>query len=116
MRSIGGKALKWISPGHPGVPDRICFFPPHAVGSPGPIVFVEVKGEGEAVVPKSNQERTLNLLNDYFGHSCAVIRTKYEVENLIRVYKEAMNELRGKAKSDSSNTIQEQQDPTDSTG
>ena len=24
MRSLGGKAYKWVSPGNDGVPDRIC--------------------------------------------------------------------------------------------
>lgn len=33
----GGKAYKWVSPGNPGVPDRICLFPGARV------VFVELK-------------------------------------------------------------------------
>lgn len=33
----GGKAYKWVSPGNPGVPDRICLFPG------GRLVFVELK-------------------------------------------------------------------------
>lgn len=36
----GGKAYKWVSPGNPGVPDRICLFPG------GRIIFVELKQPG----------------------------------------------------------------------
>ncbi len=36
----GGKAYKWVSPGNPGVPDRICLFPGAR------IIFVELKRPG----------------------------------------------------------------------
>jgi hypothetical protein len=41
IEKIGGKALKFISPGMSGVPDRIILLP-H-----GRIVFVELKAPGE---------------------------------------------------------------------
>lgn len=40
MRKRGGKAYKWVSPGNPGVPDRIVVFG-------GQVVFVELKASGE---------------------------------------------------------------------
>lgn len=39
VRSLGGKAYKFISPDEPGVPDRLCLFPG------GRVVFVELKTE-----------------------------------------------------------------------
>jgi hypothetical protein len=39
VAEAGGKAFKWVSPGHVGVPDRICVLPE------GKIVFVEMKNE-----------------------------------------------------------------------
>ena len=37
IKSLGGKAYKWVSPGAPGVPDRIAILPG------GRIIFIEVK-------------------------------------------------------------------------
>jgi len=39
MRKIGGLSRKWVSPGNPGVPDRIYILPG------GKIYFVELKTE-----------------------------------------------------------------------
>lgn len=39
-KALGGISYKWVSPGHVGVPDRICLFPG------GKILFVEVKRPG----------------------------------------------------------------------
>ena len=41
IKSCGGWALKWVSPGCTGVPDRICVFPG------GRVIFIEVKRPGE---------------------------------------------------------------------
>lgn len=40
IRHLGGRAFKFVSPGCPGVPDRICVLPY------GRIIFVEVKRPG----------------------------------------------------------------------
>ncbi len=40
IKSLGGKAYKWVSPGAPGVPDRIVILPG------GRIIFIEVKRPG----------------------------------------------------------------------
>ena len=44
-KNMGGLALKFISPGYDGVPDRIVLFPG------GRIAFVEVKAPGEKPRP-----------------------------------------------------------------
>lgn len=40
IKALGGKAYKWVSPGAPGVPDRIAILPG------GKIIFIEVKRPG----------------------------------------------------------------------
>ena len=39
MKAIGGRAVKFVSPGLAGVPDRLCL-------RGGKVVFVELKSEG----------------------------------------------------------------------
>ncbi|MCB2300378.1 VRR-NUC domain-containing protein [Clostridium tagluense] len=59
IEKIGGKALKFVSPGMTGVPDRIVLLP-H-----GKIIFVELKAPGEKPSPmqkyRSKQFRTLGF-------------------------------------------------------
>lgn len=45
IEKIGGKALKFVSPGLSGVPDRIVLLPG------GKIIFVELKAPGEEPEP-----------------------------------------------------------------
>lgn len=45
VKNMGGMALKFVSPGFDGVPDRIVLLP-H-----GKIAFVELKAEGEKLRP-----------------------------------------------------------------
>lgn len=45
VKALGGQALKWVSPGMSGVPDRIVFLPG------GRIIFVEVKAPGKKLRP-----------------------------------------------------------------
>lgn len=40
VRRLGGRAFKFVSPGAPGVPDRLCVFPG------GRLIFIEVKRPG----------------------------------------------------------------------
>ena len=55
-KAMGGLALKFISPGYDGVPDRIVLFPG------GRIAFVEVKAPGKALRPlQVRRKRQLEL-------------------------------------------------------
>lgn len=45
VKALGGQALKWVSPGMSGVPDRIVFLPG------GRIILVEVKAPGKKLRP-----------------------------------------------------------------
>lgn len=56
-KAMGGLALKFISPGYDGVPDRIVLFPG------GRIAFVEVKAPGKTLRPlQVRRKRQLELL------------------------------------------------------
>lgn len=44
-KANGGLAMKWTSPGNPGVCDRICLLPG------GRVVFVELKAPGKKPTP-----------------------------------------------------------------
>lgn len=64
MRICGGLALKFVSPGVDGVPDRICLWPG------GRIAFAEVKKPGAK--PRPLQVRRAEQLRE-LGFSVAVI-------------------------------------------
>jgi len=53
VEAIGGKCMKFVSPGMSGVPDRICLFPG------GRVLFIETKAPGGKLRPlqrKRHQE------------------------------------------------------------
>lgn len=53
VEAIGGKCMKFVSPGMSGVPDRICLFPG------GRVIFIETKAPGGRLRPlqrKRHQE------------------------------------------------------------
>ncbi len=64
MRISGGLALKWVSPGWDGAPDRICLFPN------GKVAFAEVKKPGAK--PRPLQIRRMEQLRA-LGFTVAVI-------------------------------------------
>lgn len=74
MKSIGGRAYKWVSPGTVGVPDRICVFPS------GRIAFVEVKGTGGRL--SAAQECQITKL---LALECRVyvVWSRFEVDHMI---------------------------------
>ncbi|QAA31232.1 VRR-NUC domain-containing protein [Clostridium manihotivorum] len=71
---IGGKALKFVSPGVSGVPDRIVLLP-H-----GRIVFVELKAPGEK--PRKIQEYRARELRD-LGFEVKVIDSIEKVKEFV---------------------------------
>lgn len=56
VRRLGGRAFKFVSPGCPGVPDRICVLPY------GRIVFIEVKRPGRENGLSKQQKKIMNWL------------------------------------------------------
>ena len=71
---IGGKAIKFVSPGMSGVPDRIVLLP-H-----GRIVFIELKAPGKK--PRPIQIKRIKELKD-LGFDVRVIDSIDGVKNFI---------------------------------
>lgn len=65
IRSVGGRAFKWVCPGMTGAPDRICVFPG------GRIIFIELKRPGLDDGRSVRQKKVCRLLR---GLGCDVRR------------------------------------------
>lgn len=75
IKTVGGIAYKWTSPGNNGVPDRIVALPG------GRIVFVELKAPGgKPTALQLNQHKCLRAL----GCDVRVIDSKEQVDALLR--------------------------------
>lgn len=74
VKAAGGMAMKWVSPGLSGVPDRICVLPG------GRIVFVELKAPGKQ--PTALQVRVHEMLRR-LGAEVHVIDSKEGVDALL---------------------------------
>lgn len=74
VHEIGGAALKFVSPGNSGVPDRIVLLPG------GRLVFVELKKPGGELSPL--QVKTMKKLTG-LGFKYFVIDSYEKVEGLI---------------------------------
>jgi len=77
IRSVGGRAFKWVCPGMTGAPDRICIFPG------GRIIFIELKRPGLSDGRSERQKKVCRLLR---GLGCDVrsISEKNEFKELMR--------------------------------
>jgi hypothetical protein len=73
MRICGGLALKFVSPGWSGAPDRLCLWPG------GKVAFVEVKRPGEKLRPL--QVRRLEQLKG-LGFTVAVVDSMEKAERV----------------------------------
>ena len=74
----GGMCLKWVCPGHKGVPDRMILFPG------GIIAFVELKRPGAKVKAGGLQEWWQQRLGVEFGFPCYEISRKYQAVALAK--------------------------------
>jgi hypothetical protein len=83
VRKAGGAAMKWISPGNNGVPDRIVFLPG------GRIVFVELKAPGKK--PTALQQYQHDRLRD-LGQLVVVIDSREGVDALMECIEEGILE------------------------
>lgn len=73
----GGLCLKWVCPGHRGVPDRMILFPG------GIIAFVELKRPGAKVKAGGLQEWWREKIQS-FGFPCYEISTVEQAKHLTR--------------------------------
>lgn len=71
---IGGRALKWVSPGNRGVPDRLVILPG------GRTAFVEMKAPGKPLAPL--QERWAKILRG-MGHRVHKIDCEDDIDRFI---------------------------------
>lgn len=78
VKKQGGRALKFVSPGNAGVPDRLVILPG------GKVLFVELKGDGGRLSPLQNY--WLNVLNA-LGVAAFVCWSREDVDNLLEPYK-----------------------------
>ena len=69
----GGLALKFVSPGFTGVPDRIVFFP-------GRVFFVELKRPG---LDLSLRQRFVKKIIESFGFKVYKIDSKEQIKNIL---------------------------------
>lgn len=76
VEAEGGLCLKWVCPGHRGVPDRMILFPG------GIIAFVELKRPGAKVKAGGLQEWWREKIQS-FGFPCYEISTAEHVKNLV---------------------------------
>jgi len=75
VRKAGGAAMKWVSPGNNGVPDRIVIMPG------GRVVFVELKAPGRKPTQlQKYQHERLRVL----GCDVRVIDSREGVDELVR--------------------------------
>ena len=72
---MGGLALKFVSPGYDGVPDRIVLFPG------GRIAFVEVKAPGKTLRPlQVRRKRQLESL----GFKVYVLDAAEQIDEILK--------------------------------
>lgn len=81
IEQIGGKALKFVSPGVTGVPDRIVLLP-H-----GRIIFIELKAPGEK----------LRVIQEYRAKELRTLGFRVECIDTIEKIMDFISELRGNA-------------------
>lgn len=74
-KAMGGLALKFISPGYDGVPDRIVLFPG------GRLAFVEVKAPGKTLRPlQVRRKRQLESL----GFKVYVLDAAEQIDEILK--------------------------------
>ena len=84
VKNVGGLALKLVSPGFAGVPDRLVLMPDGKVG------FVEVKSPGKK--PRALQTARITLLRN-MGFKVFVLDNEDQIENIIDEIRGEKNEI-----------------------
>ena len=76
VKKLGGTAYKFTSPGHAGVPDRLCLLPN------GTIFFVELKATGKKT--RSLQEREIIRIRAY-GQRVYVVDSRLRIDEILKL-------------------------------
>ena len=76
VKKSGGIAYKFTSPGHAGVPDRLCLMPN------GTIFFVELKATGKTTRPL--QEREILRIRAY-GQRVYVADSRKRIDEILKL-------------------------------
>ena len=76
VKKLGGTAYKFTSPGHAGVPDRLCLMPN------GTIFFVELKATGKTTRPL--QEREILRIRAY-GQRVYVVDSRKRIDEILKL-------------------------------
>ena len=76
VKKSGGTAYKFTSPGHVGVPDRLCLMPN------GTIFFVELKATGKTTRPL--QEREILRIRAY-GQRVYVADSRKRIDEILKL-------------------------------
>jgi hypothetical protein len=74
VKKLGGKAFKWVSPGNPGVPDRIVIIR-------GEVYFVELKAD-EGELSKTQKKKIAYM--EKLGVGVWVLYGREEVDEFLR--------------------------------
>jgi len=73
IEAMGGKCIKFVSPGNAGVPDRICLMG-------GRVWFVEVKTEHGILSPL---QKALHKIFEATGHTVWIIKDDFDLNRFI---------------------------------
>lgn len=76
VKKLGGTAYKFVSPGHAGVPDRLCLMPN------GTVFFVELKATGKTTRPL--QDRQIEKIRTY-GQRVYVADSREKIKEILEL-------------------------------
>lgn len=76
VKKQGGTAYKFVSPGHAGVPDRLCLMPN------GTVFFVELKATGKITRPL--QDRQIEKIRTY-GQRVYIADSREKIKEILEL-------------------------------
>ena len=76
VKKLGGTAYKFVSPGHAGVPDRLCLMPN------GTVFFVELKATGKTTRPL--HDRQIEKIQAY-GQRVYIADSKEKIKEILEI-------------------------------
>ena len=76
VKKLGGTAYKFVSPGHAGVPDRLCLMPN------GTVFFVELKATGKTTRPL--QDRQIEKIRAY-GQRVYIADSREKIKEILEI-------------------------------